>query len=144
MKYAKYLMVFVSLVGFQAQAEVVTCSFTEPFFWVQFDSKNKTLILVEPDWEGGAQKSVERTLSKNATVKLKQVKKISDVRHVPVYSVVEGKKELMSFELSFQGSDSMSPLVYPYDGKIFFNGAIQQGGCETDALPSFVVEDVEP
>lgn len=117
-----------------ASAEVVHCSFTEPFFNLEIDTARKTLKKTEPDWNNDAGQTVTTILSRTVAVKRLAPKVVSPLVEIPRYQILSGGKPVMVLELSYQGSDGMSDFVFPYATK--YDGHF--GGCYSDKLPRHV------
>lgn len=123
-------VVLAGMISANAQAEVISCVFTEPFFEVQIDTKKSTVVRTEPNWDNYDSGPLTTVLSTRAKVVLKRLKKTSNTVHVPVYAVYDGGKEIMTLELSYKGSDHMSDFIYPYETTVANN----PGGCFSDSL----------
>ena len=121
----------VSLCGLSAQAEVISCHFTEPFYTIKIDTLKRTVVRIEPNWDKDGSETVTTVISKNAQVRFAGVQKISDTAHMPIYKVISNGQVIMKLELSYQGSDGMSDITYPYNVN---GGTYNYGGCESETL----------
>lgn len=105
-----------------ARAEKFTCSFTEPFYTITYDT------------------STQKLLSRNDSMETSKT-----YRNVSFQIVGAGEfrlsdsrgKELLSMKLTQEGSDGMSDIIYPFDAKTdeLLGGANNGwGGCESSLL----------
>lgn len=121
-------------------ADTIVCSFTEPFFTITIEPNGK-MVRTEPDWEGDLSPK-DTVITTNARVELKRIEVLSPVAHTPIYSVRDGKNELMVLDLNYQGGDGMSNTIYPYDAMIRVgasNESTMYGGCSSKRLKAFEV-----
>lgn len=112
----------VGMFSVAAQAEKITCVFTEPFFTSEYDSS--TSELKYRDSISGAEKSLKG-------VQLKALNQDS------IALVSAEGKTLQTLFLSMNGSDGMSEVVYPYDVKDIGQqmiGISIYGGCYSEKL----------
>lgn len=113
----------------KAQAEILTCIFTEPFFSLSYDSESK--VLRNKGFDSDSPTGVsDKVVAYNV-----EVKKLSPIERGLMmdfsrYALVAQGKTVVSLTLSYVGSDGMSDVRYPYDAE--FNGL--WGGCYTTVL----------
>lgn len=119
------LIALTTLMAASAQAEVVTCAFTEPFLTMKYDPSQKTVSVHE---------GIENVTN---------TYKVKDVDYDPsgTMTVRWGSEEELS-SLSFQedvlgGSDGMSELFFPMTGEYRVGDTHSLiGGCETPSTPA--------
>lgn len=100
-----------------AQADVITCSFTEPFVTTVYSTNLNTLTITY------AVESRHDRLDDMSFQIMKPGKfELWDAKH-------EGVQRL---ELSFRGSDGMSDKVYPYE--VYWIPEKLHGGCTSNHL----------
>lgn len=111
-------VVFLSSVA--ASADVITCTFTEPFVQTTYSMTQSTLTYTE---------AFENTD--------KVVKNVSfQIKSAGVFELVSKSGEvLQTLTLNNNGSDGMSENVYPYEVK----SELGYGGCSSNHLPVKVV-----
>ncbi len=99
-----------------SQADIIKCSFTEPFINTTYSTSKSTLT-----YEG-------------ADMKTNVVKNVSlQIKSAGVFELVSKKgKVLQTLELNNKGSNGMSDAVYPYHAKDNSIGIF--GGCESNYL----------
>lgn len=99
-----------------SQADIIKCSFTEPFINTTYSTSKSTLT-----YEG-------------ADMKTNVVKNVSlQIKSAGVFELVSKEgKVLQTLELNNKGSNGMSDAVYPYDAKDNSIGIF--GGCESNYL----------
>lgn len=124
-------MVFMSLVSFvslAAKADIIKCSFTEPFITTVYSMSQSTLT-IKNDVES------EETTINNVSLQIKSA---------GVFELVskEGKL-LQKLILNNEGSDGMSDTIYPYDVQDYTWGGTQnsalRGGCSSNFLKAKIV-----
>lgn len=120
----------------------LTCSFTEPFFTLQYTESTGTLVIEEPNWDTVGPPTVTRVLETNLelTVEPNYGKNVRLTLAKP-----QSKKVLLEGYLDFKGSDSMSDFQYPIS--VVFHSkdyGTQQGGCTTEALDAIDQTTIEP
>lgn len=114
----KKLVLALTLVApFFAQADIIKCSFTEPFITTTYSMTQSSLTWVD-----------------NVTQTKKVIKNVS-------FQIVgqnqfelwdKNKNVLMKMNLDYKGSDGMSDLTYPYAVEWTSKGLY--GGCESNFL----------
>jgi uncharacterized membrane protein len=106
-----------------AQADIINCSFTEPFFSLQYSTTTNELARTEYDFD--KDKMVTKT-TKNVSFQIKGPAKFQ--------LLAVDKTPIMNLELNFKGSDGMSDRVYPYDAELLTDGNSMWGGCDSNFL----------
>lgn len=114
------LALFTSVFGFQqAHADIIVCKFTEPFVKVTYSMAQMSLT-IEPAGE-------ESTVMRGVSFQILGDNKFE--------LLAKDNSVLAKLELSGEGSDGMSDIVYPFDVKgFFFSNLPQVGGCESNKL----------
>lgn len=113
-----------SVTALSAKADIITCSFTEPFIQTVYSMSKGTLTY------------------KNGPAKTESVlKNISfQIKGPGVFELIDkDKKVIQTLNLNFDGSDGMSDTVYPYDVKDnseFLSSSPGRGGCASNYLKS--------
>jgi uncharacterized membrane protein len=112
---------FASAPFFFAQADVIDCSFTEPFISTRYSMAQQTLTVVD---------EVLRTkrVMKNVSFQIKSAGEF--------VLVDKNKKIVMTLSLNMRGSDGMSDVIYPFDAK-WSNSNLSYplyGGCSSNSL----------
>lgn len=122
----------IFMVGSAAQADVLKCSFTEPFYSLEFDTAVGALQKTEPDMSNTSTGDLITTvLAKGVTVKELTPSQRTPLATFARYALVDTTgKELLTLELNYEGSDGMSEWIFPYDAEM--DG--HRGGCESDVL----------
>lgn len=121
-------LLFSGLCVLPAQAGVLTCRFTEPFFDVVFDSATGAVVTASADDSDPVTgKPVPKTIADHARLVLADGWEGS-----PKALLKEGDKTLLELAMD-QGSDGMSETVFPMSGT--FGDVV--GGCETDKVRAF-------
>jgi hypothetical protein len=104
----------------------IHCSFTEPFFGLDFDLKKREVSRTEPDWKHDSGKSITKVIAKGIRVRTD----MSDP-FVPKYKVLTSSgKVLAELTLDVQGSDGMSDIISPFSIKF----ANLLGGCSSNRI----------
>lgn len=111
----KLLLSCVTLLfGFNAYAETIHCSFTEPFMTISYNSDNNRIKIKSID-TGTTEIKGSMRFQKNGVLKIS----------------LEGLSQTLEINTNKEGSDRMSNFIYPFEGKM--NDDLY-GGCETDSL----------
>lgn len=119
MRFATLTSIF--LLGLSAKADVINCSFTEPFIRTQYSMSQNSLTT---KFDGDDAVSVIKGVS-------------FQIKGPGLFELMDSnKKVLMELILDNKGSDGMSDIIYPYTVKYFSAGgdAILWGGCESNFL----------
>lgn len=121
-----------------AFAETLDCSFTEPFFNLEYNSRTQVLKRTEPDWNNNAGKTVTRVVARNVRVVPLSNVKTNELTSFTRFALIgrDGKVHLR-LTLNYQGSNGMSDTIYPYDAVIpgsrsSANNGV--GGCASSSL----------
>ena len=122
----------VGFAGQAAQAGTLSCSFTEPFFTIDYDSANGKVTVISPDRFDDDGKMVPEILAENA----KLVAEPNWQEH-PTFYLKDGDKTILTLIASGQGSDGMSEAQFPFEGRAMG----WTGGCETAKIPAWALFD---
>lgn len=106
-----------------AQADIINCSFTEPFFSLQYSTNTSELARTEYDYD--TDKMVTKK-TKNVSFQIKGPGKFQ--------LLAADKTPIMNLDLNSKGSDGMSDRTYPYDAELLTEGNSMWGGCESNFL----------
>jgi uncharacterized membrane protein len=118
----------------QAQAGVLTCSFTEPFFTITFDSSTGKVIWLSHDVsDPDTGKPIPQTLAEGA--RLRQVNPDGDGL---TFRIETDSQYIMQLRLTGEGSDGMSESMFPFEA----NYGGRDGGCETEKYPAYDPYDI--
>lgn len=116
------LLSLVLTASASAQAAIISCNFTEPFFSLKYDTTTYELVRTENDGNGEVV-----TETKSAALLFKSSTKFE--------LISEDKKVLLKLNLNFNGSDGMSDIIYPYEAELLMeDGSSLWGGCESNYL----------
>jgi hypothetical protein len=131
----------LTLVAAPAGAGTLTCSFTEPWFTIAFDSSTGVVTFVSPDEVDEATgKPKPRVIAEGA-----RIRRPSAWQDVPKLLLEKpGAKPgdpfipVVEMSITGDGSDGMSDFVFPFDGRY------EQwvGGCETGKAPAYDMAEV--
>lgn len=126
-----------------AKAEVYSCSFTEPFFSISIDSATGMVTRTEPDWESETGEEITTVVSTDASVMSTMEDGIETL-----YVVPKGQPAIMRLALTWQGSDGMSDMIFPYDGQLLSPDADSHanhllGGCESTSKKARMPDGME-
>jgi hypothetical protein len=120
-----------------AQAGVLHCSFTEPFFNITYDSATGKVILVSADVFDENGKPIPEVIAEKA--KLEYSDPAGDRTKL---ALKNGNETILRLELTGQGSDGMSDNMFPFQA---WYGQ-RDGGCDTEKYPSwdtyYLLEDL--
>jgi len=119
-----------ALLATNAAAGVLTCSFTEPFFTIAFDSATGVVTFASPDeMEPDTGKIVPKVIAEGA--KLTRADEWVDYPTL----TLDGKdgKRILEVRMTGLGSDGMSEFVFPMEGTYGTN----VGGCEATKAPAY-------
>lgn len=114
-----------------ANADVVKCIFTEPFFSLIINTDTKVVSLEEPDYDSDNGELKTTVIAKNIRISKLKLSNVSALIDYPQYTIKDNKnKEILTLSLNYQGTDGMSDLLYPYSTtyKSYY------GGCYSDKL----------
>jgi uncharacterized membrane protein len=117
-----------------ASAGILTCSFTEPFFTITFDSSTGVVTWLSPDEsdpETGELKP--RVIAEGARLRRSDVWEGHET-----YFLEKGDERIVTLKVNGRGSDGMSEMVFPFEG---VSGG-WSGGCESDKAPAYDMYEV--
>lgn len=107
-----------------SQADVIKCTFTEPFFDTTYNTSESTLTY-KLAYES------EESIIQNVSFQIKSA---------GVFELVDPSgKVLQTLTLNYQGSNGMSDTIYPYevlDSSQIAMANLGYGGCTSDHLQS--------
>jgi hypothetical protein len=113
----------------EAQAGVLSCSFTEPFFSITYDSATGVVIWLSADEsDPDTGKPIPKVLAKAAKLEL-----LDRAEGGQKLRLTDDGKTLVDLQVTMQADDGMSESTYPMEGKYGRN----TGGCYTDKFPPF-------
>ena len=127
----KRLLVGLALVALplEAQAGVLSCSFTEPFFEITFDSATGVVTWISADvTDPDTGKPIPKVLAQSARIEL-----LDYAEGGQKLRLADGGKTLIDLQITMRADDGMSDSTYPMEGKYGSN----TGGCYTDKFPPF-------
>lgn len=144
----KVLIGLFIIFGFmtQAQAEVLVCSFTEPFFTITYNADTKEVTYTGVDmYDELNDDFMVLTLATQAQfVAVPQVSADGTQYVYPTqgseFKLLDDNGDLIvTLHLSYQGSDGMSDFLYPFDA-VHSTGHI--GGCYSTSAPLIDPQDI--
>ncbi len=104
-----------------SQADIIKCSFTEPFISSTYSTTQSTLTYVGFDLN-------------------KVIKNVSfQIKSAGVFELVSHGKVIQTLTLNHQGSNGMSDTIYPFEVKDqsgIMNANVGFGGCVSNQLKS--------
>ena len=127
----KRLLVGLALVALPlaARAGVLSCSFTEPFFEITFDSATGVVTWISADvTDPDTGKRIPKVLAQSARIEL-----LDYAEGGQKLRLADGGKTLIDLQITMRADDGMSDSTYPMEGKYGSN----TGGCYTDRFPPF-------
>jgi hypothetical protein len=129
------------LVASAAEAGTLRCSFTEPWFTIEFDSATGKVTYVSPDEVDEATGQPKpRVIAEGARVRRPgawhDVPKL--VLEKPGKSPGDPYVAIVEMSVTGQGSDGMSDLTFPFEGKY----EQWAGGCDTEKAPAYDMGEV--
>ena len=117
------------LTRLDAQAGVLSCSFTEPFFSITFDSATGVVTRVSADeTDPDTGKPIPKVLAQGARLELLDYDATGQKLRL-----ANAGETLLDLQVTMQADDGMSDSTYPMEGKYGSN----TGGCYTDKFPPF-------
>ncbi len=112
----------------EAQAGTLSCSFTEPFFSITWDSRTGKVVETSADvFDPDTGQPVPTVLAEHAKLRA------PDPNDGFSLVLENGSEVILKLRLSGQGSDGMSDNIFPFEA---WRGG-RDGGCETDKYPAF-------
>jgi hypothetical protein len=119
-----------------AGAGTLRCSFTEPFFDLEFDSATGRVVYTSPnEFEEGTGKPKPRVIAEGARIRRSGVWDTYDT----LFLETPGRDKdtppniIVEIKVTGRGSDGMSESVFPFEGR--HGGWI--GGCESSKAPAY-------
>jgi hypothetical protein len=128
-------------IGTPAMAGKLRCSFTEPFFDIEFDSATGRVVYTSPhEVEEGTDKPKPRVLAEGARIRRSGAWETFDVLFLetPGKDAATPPNIIIEIKVTGQGSDGMSKSVFPFEGR--HGGWV--GGCETGKAPAYDSNEV--
>jgi len=116
------LVVLFSIVS---QADIINCSFTEPFINTSYSMAQQSLTYSSYSGPNG---ELEKTVVKNVSFQIKSV---------GLFELIKDGKVLQTLTLDNKGSDGMSDNNYPYsvkDNSMLTGANGGYGGCQSNSL----------
>lgn len=129
------------LLSATAFAGTLRCSFTEPFFTIEFDSKTKVVMYTSPnEFDDVTGEIKPRVLAEGARLRRpgawQDVPKL--VLEKPGKSASDPFETIVELSVTGNGSDGMSEFVFPFEGRYGQN----VGGCDTGKAPAYDLYEV--
>jgi hypothetical protein len=121
----KKLFIAVTFISVASHADIIKCSFTEPFVDSTYSMAQQSLTYRTPGADGKMQVKV----IKNVSFQIKDAGKFE--------IVAKDGKVIQSLELNNKGSDGMSNIVFPYevkDNSMITGANGGWGGCSSNQL----------
>ena len=113
----KHLLIAAfAFTGLAAQADIIKCSFTEPFINVEYSMTQSALRTVDMEGKKTITKSVSFQILGAGSFELRN----------------KNGNTIMRLELNNKGSDGMSDRIYPYESQWLTKGL--WGGCTSNFL----------
>jgi uncharacterized membrane protein len=115
----------ITFISIASQADIIKCSFTEPFVESTYSMAQQSLTYRTPGDDGKMQ---TKTI-KNVSFQIKDAGKFE--------IVTKDGKVIQKLELNNRGSDGMSDNTYPYevqDSSMMTSANSGWGGCSSNAL----------
>lgn len=123
----------MAAIATEAGAATLTCSFTEPFFSLSFDSATGRLTYLSADDTDPATGDPVPKITEG--VRLVRDEQWQDVQSM---RLLKGDDVLLQVKVTGDGSDGMSDSVYPFEG---ISGS-NVGGCQTDKVKAYNLLEV--
>jgi uncharacterized membrane protein len=119
------------LFGHAAAAGTLHCSFTEPFFSIEYDSATSRMVYTSPN-EVDENGEMIPYISENA-------KLVADPnwQEPPTFYLKNGEETVVTLLGSGRGSDGMSESQFPFQA--WSMG--REGGCSTGKIPAWEIYD---
>lgn len=117
-------------------AEVLNCSFTEPFFNLSFNSETGVLTMMEAETSPAVQ-VVSRSAAMVVGPRLTPLE--DDLSIGDTFRIVDTETNEVYLKLTYSndGSDGMSEMNYPFSAVY----GDFQGGCESTSAPASDIQD---
>lgn len=132
MKSILALSVFFAASAFAAQQttkDVLRCSFTEPFYSLEFDANTGIVTSILPSAQGDEGSVQSEVIASAAKLVPSDINKTGMLDSE--YTLVDAEKgEILKLDLNLKGSDGMSEMIYPFE---VYHGQ-NVGGCWTDTV----------
>jgi hypothetical protein len=117
-----------------AQAGTLHCSFTEPFFTIDYDSMTGKVVMISPDHFDDEGKMIPETLAEAAKLIAEP-----DWQDHPTFHLKNGDETILTLKASGNGSDGMSDGNFPFEG---IRGKLI-GGCETGKIRAWDIYEFQ-
>jgi hypothetical protein len=117
---------FVLCVG-PCHAGILRCSFTEPFFVLEFDSSTHKVVRVAAADDVG-NKPVTTVISRNA-----RLERTIGEKEFETFELTDGRAIILTLRLDARGSDGMSEKVFPFRATVGHH----EGACDTRKYPAW-------
>ncbi|MGD9914465.1 MAG: hypothetical protein AB7S80_10320 [Rhizobiaceae bacterium] len=129
------------LISGSAFAGTLRCSFTEPFFSIEFDSATKVVTFVSPNEADPQTGEIKpRVIAEGARIRRpgawQDAPKL--VLEGPSKANASAFEPIVEMSVTGQGSDGMSDFTFPFEGRYGQN----VGGCETSKAPAYDMYEV--
>lgn len=118
MRYAALLCLVAFAVPTAASADVIRCSFTEPFLSMTYSMTQSSIEVVTPDGNETIADISFQILGPGQFA-------LWDADRTPV----------VTLNLDYRGSDGMSDTIFPFSAIRTWEGGGQDGGCWSNNLP---------
>jgi len=133
----------VALAATAAEAGTLSCSFTEPFFTIEFDSATGKVTYTSPDeFDEVSGQPKPRLLSETARIRRAGVWGTAETYFLetPGKDPAAQPEIILEIRVTGRGEDGMSDTVFPFEGR-YGEGRLV-GGCEASKAQACNIYDV--
>jgi hypothetical protein len=113
-------------------AGVLSCTFSEPFLTLRFDSNTHEVVRASASSDGD-RKPVTKVISRNA-----RVERTIGEGEFETFELIDGKTIILTLTLDGHGTDGMSDRRFPF--RASYGG--QEGACDTKKYPRWDFDDI--
>jgi hypothetical protein len=128
------------LVSTEALAGKLRCSFTEPFFTIEFDSETGQVVFTSSDeFDEETGKLKPRVIAEGARIRRPGAWQgySTLVLEVPGQDAATPPTTIVEMKVTGQADDGMSEFVFPFEGHY----GQWVGGCESSKAPAYNLGD---
>jgi hypothetical protein len=130
----------LSLISTESLAGSLRCSFTEPFFTIEFDSATGKVFYTSPDeFDEDTGKVEPRMLAEGARIRRSGAWEGYPTLFLetPGEDAATPPAIIVEIKVTGQGSDGMSEVVFPFEGR--YGQWI--GGCASSKAPAYDIHE---